>query len=303
MKNAGYTLVDAVASVLLVLFTGLLVWAAEVSTTSSSSPASQARDSVKTRALCAANLNAIAKAIVLYANDSNDAPPILPDIDATASNYYRQDLRMGKDCTAASLGTGAQQNLCLLVKKKMVAWDSFICPASGTVLPDRKGLFGMGDGKTSYCDYAIQIPYAKTADGDNVAPLSMNMNPAMPILADQGNAVDPDNKTLWSPNHSCQGENVLMASWGVKGCFVAKPTSSPVATVPPLGQGPNEVGWDNNNIYLADEWKAGVARPGPGGAAGPAAKPSPKLVAIGETSVTPTDKNAIYDSVLYSWRP
>jgi hypothetical protein len=194
----------------------------------------------------------------------------------------------------------------LLVKKNIVGWNVFLCPSVGTPAPKRQGKVGMGDGETSYCDYAIQIPYAKTVDGDNVAPLSMNMNPAMPILADQGNAVDPDNKTLWSPNHAGRGENILTAQWAVRQCFDANPTTSPVATAassPALGQGPNEVGWDNNNIYLADEWKAGVARPGPGGVAGPAAKPSPKLVAIGETSVTPTDKNAIYDSVLYSWRP
>jgi len=47
----------------------------------------RARELAK-QALCSANLNAVGKAWVLYGNDANDQPPILPDINQSGSNDW-----------------------------------------------------------------------------------------------------------------------------------------------------------------------------------------------------------------------
>lgn len=288
MKKTGFTLVDLLATVILLAILGVLVTAAEVASrpaATGSSPASQGRDSARNRAVCAANLNAISKALAMYANEERDWPPMMGDLDFDKANDYRAELKLadlpkGTPPTAKSLGVGAQQNLCLLVYKQMVKWDNFVCPSTGTKSPDRKGQYGMGDGKKSFCDYGIQIPYFKTPEGDNHACMTSNMNGIMVIMADQGNADPADNKTRWSPNHPQAGENVLNAGYSVK--FIKDAENEPGGDQKSVNLG----GYDLNNIYLADKWKAG-----------------PKLAGIGTKTQAVTDENGVYDSVIYSWHP
>jgi len=236
---------------------------------------------------CTANVSAIAKGWALYANDNRGAPPILPDIVDQYSADYREDLRMGNECTAAALGTGAQQNLCLLVKIGVVPWEIFICPSTETPKADRRNgrRYGLGElvggTRVLYCDYGIQIPY-KHDDGGypygtNLCPLTKNMDGGIAILADRAfNGYDRLHK--WSRNHPEDGESVMYADGHVKFSRDFVITSSGKKIL-------NTGGWGGNNIYTRDRWDSEIAD-------------NPVLTTYGSGRGLPCSTK---DSVIYCW--
>ena len=150
----------------------------------------KARELAK-RSMCAANLRNMGTGFAMYGNiDGRDSPPILPDIDQGLAIDHTLPLKLGAVCQdqdhatdGPGLGTGAQQNLCLLVKTSTVDWKLFLCPSTGNKEKDRgtDEQYGFGE--------VIGRP-----------------NPADGIL-----------NTNWSPTHSNEGENLLFgdfhASW------------------------------------------------------------------------------------------
>jgi len=251
------------------------------------------------QAMCRANLAGIGGGWAMYQSENLDSPPILPDVlvtDLGSAGNYMDDLRMGATCTAADLGEGAQQNLCLLVEIGTVSWKMFLCPSVGRQLADRSRTdrrYGLGEvigggARKSYIDYGIQIPYQNsTAPGDsgpNACPLEITTDPGVVILADR--APEGDLRRRWSPNHPDDGESVLYFGGNVK------------FTKAQLDDGTRNVaGWGRNNIYTRDQWKDDDPADG-----------VPELSGYGTENKMPLkDVNARvvlgrYDTVLYAWK-
>lgn len=251
----------------------------------------RARELTK-QALCSANLNGIGKAWVLYGNDANDQPPIMPDIQPDVGGDWNAALKAGNDYTSAQMSTAAQNNLALLVKQNIIGWEIFLCPSVGTTKLNRAGTVGFIEPTTNKIgiDYGLQVPYAKNGAATNSAALSGNMTPSMVIVGDRGPnsnqiAVAGDPKQKWSPNHPDDGESVLSASWAVR--F----SKDKVATNanPPVITSYNTGGYDSNNIYTLDTWTLNVN------------SNLPQFAGYGGGTGTP-GVNAQFDTVLISYK-
>ncbi len=203
------------------------------------------------QAKCQANMKGVGLGWIMYARGNNAIPPMLSG--TTAAGAYEDALRMGSNCTAADLGTGAQQNLCLLVKIDAVPWGMFICPSTGNKEADRRGSgkqFGLGDGDMRYCDYAVQI--LDRNSGNLCKP--QHMDGAIAIVGDQPPKYRVTNfnlMTMWSPNHPDYGESLLFAGGNVR---FSKDKSEDTSG---LGRNRNTGGWGGNNIYTQDAWDDG----------------------------------------------
>jgi len=267
-KRKGFTLVEllVVVSIIALLISILL-------------PTLGRAKELTKQVLCAANLSGIGKAIALYRSENDDMYPILPDIDQDSAHYQAR-LRLGPECTRASLRDGAQQNLCLLVKGHYLSWGMFLCPSTGNQELDRSqnenwkyGLGGNVDGQDKiFCDYAIQIPYSH--EGDNLCPLAPNMDGRIAILGDKG--PDGNYNTEWSPNHPKDGENLLYAGGNVR--FSRDKNDD---------DDKNTGGWGGNNVYTADNWDNDDPE-------------NPELLSNGNDVDYPASTK---DSVLWTWRP
>ncbi len=237
------------------------------------------------QAVCLANLSGIQKGWVMYAGENRDRPPILPDINQATADYA-DDLRMGDECTAAALGEGAQQNLCLLVKIGVVQWNMFICPSSENKEANRTGAgrkFGLGETvageNTNYCDYAIQIPYKGqwvdwAQDYENRCPLDKHISGGVPILADR-----PPEGSLtsdWSANHPDDGESLLYADGHVR--FSKDENADGMK---------NTGGWCGDNFYTHGRWDT-------------TDKDNPMLISNYSSVKLPRSTK---DAVLYWWGP
>ena len=205
------------------------------------------------QAVCMANLSGISKGWMMYAGANNGLPPILPDIVQTAADY-RDDLKMGDECTAASLGTGAQQNLCLLVKIGVVQWEIFLCPSTDSTPANRGSAgrrYGLGEAGKNYCDYGIQVPYRKGFSSwvsENLCPLTKQMDGGIPILGDRC----PEGRSSvhwyeWSANHPDHGESLMYVGGHVR--FSRDESIDRYGTVIK-----NTGGWGGNNVYATDGW-------------------------------------------------
>jgi len=269
----------------------------------------RARELAK-RAICQTHLKGIGTAFGIYGSSENDAPPILPDIvqNDSAMNTYAEALTMSDKCqsrndagdAAAHLRAGAQQNLCLLVKANTLGWEMFLCPSTGTkpaarnTAETRYGL-GYDDNGTivKYIDYAIQIPYRETPDTsaddvENECTLKDAVGHAdVPFMADEGPGPGSDGdlwRTKWSPNHG-EGEAMLFGDFHVE--FSQDKYRDPNNNNTEFF---NCGGYGKNCVYTADDWQDN-ANP----------TDAPALDKIGDTNTTPTQANAIKDSVLYHW--
>ncbi len=224
---------------------------------------------------CLANLYGISRGWAMYANENMDMPPMLPDIDQDTAQYD-SDLQMGDECTAAALGTGAQQNLCLLVQIRVIPWKMFLCPsADDTSMADRSGAgrkYGFGEAGKLYCSYGFQIPYAH--GGVNECPVNYSMDGGIVLMGDRAPAGDLNRN--WSRNHPKYGENVLYVDGNAK---FSKDKNS--------DDDKNTAGWGGNNIYTRDNWNNTVPE-------------NPKLLSNGSAVGYPASTK---DTVLYSWEP
>ncbi len=227
------------------------------------------------QAKCQDNLYGIYRGFAMYGNESCDSPPMLPDIDQ-ATAKYDDDLQMGDECTAAALGTGAQQNLCLLVHIRVIPWKFFLCPSDKDAIEaDRTGVggkFGLGEPGKLYCSYGIQIPYEH--GGDNKCPLTTPINGGVAFIGDRAPAGDLNRN--WSRNHPDYGESVLYFGGNVK---FSKDKNSE--------DDKNTAGWGGNNIYTRDNWNNTDPE-------------NPELLSNGSAVGYPASTK---DTVLYSWEP
>ena len=238
------------------------------------------------RTMCLANVRNIGVGLVLYAQANKGKPPILPDVNQTTAEYD-DALKMGDECLAYGgdgLGTGAQQNLCLLVKIGVVPWKMFTCPSTENEEADRSGAgrtYGLGEvvsgEKKIYCDYGIQIPYHHSSGGywaTNRCPLTKNMDEGIAILGDRGPSGWEKNLT-WSPNHPDGGESLLYVAGNAR--FSRDKTDTDY----------NLGGWGGNNVYACDGWIPQNTD-----------DPNPRLDYVGYTSGYPKSTK---DTVLYWW--
>ncbi len=227
---------------------------------------SLSRAQEKTRqTICMSNLKGIDKAWRMYTSANRGMPPILPDIGAINGagpgpdgySAWKESLKMGGECTAASLDRGAQQNLCLLVKIGALDWGMFLCPSTGNGQADRGAgrKFGLGEtdggAQIGYCDYAIQAPYRYgRGTNRNRCPITKYMDDGVVILADRGPRRWYYVYTVgyWSQNHPDDGENILYAGGHVR---FASDTAYDTNWEKVIK---NTSGWDGNCIYTPDRW-------------------------------------------------
>lgn len=212
--------------------------------------------------MCMANVKGIGQGWRMYLAANKGRPPILPDHENSGYDHinYGAPLEMSDTCaiesedeTTTYLGTGAQQNLCLLVKIGAVQWDMFLCPSGETEAAERGSgrKYGMGESGVSYCDYGIQVPYVYSS---NKCPLSKHMDEGIVILADRPPSYDArispcrDN---WSLNHPNDGESVLFVGGNVKFCKDENTIDGVTSK--------NTCGWGGNNIYTRDYWDSSTS--------------------------------------------
>ncbi|MDY6913192.1 MAG: type II secretion system protein [Planctomycetota bacterium] len=234
------------------------------------------------RAACAANLNGMGKALMLYQADNNDSYPFISNMAAMAYSSAMLaaiDDVYALDGNATGEGTALNmlENLNLLVAENLVQFKMFRCPSVSSEIMDRSGAdddFGfLETGKDPYIDYAYQIGYNDCAtDGANAAPLSDSLDGAVIIMADKpGDSLvqfdrsvtptpDPAVNTGTGYNHSDDGIQCLTASYSVSWSGYSI-----------------EAGWGDNNVYINDMTSADE-------------------LDTGTTVVTPDSQ---YDSVLF----
>ncbi len=201
------------------------------------------------RVWCASNLNSIGKGIHMYDAEGNQGTPILADINTLADNY-QDSLRMGPECKKGDLGTGAQNNLSLLVEDRSISWGHFVCPSSDVRKANRSGgnarKYGLGgddgtgSGVRTFIAYGVQVPYNNT-NGDNLCQLKVDLNAEIVIFADRGPKDASDRRTDFSPNHNGDGENIAFPDTHVEWSTAELDTNNV-----------NTSGADDNNIYVAE---------------------------------------------------
>ena len=213
----------------------------------------RAKEQVKLT-LCTSNVRSIGVAWRMYAGENNAFPPMLSG--SKTAGAYADALRMGETCTETDLGTGAQQNLCLLVNNGAAPWGIFLCPSTRHKEADRSHAgkkFGLGEGSTIYCDYAVQI---LDRDAGNLCS-PKQMDSGIAIVGDQPPRYRVSNFNLmekWSQNHPEYGESLLYAGGGAK---FSKDMS---ADTDGRGRNRNTGGWGGNNVYTQDAWYDGDSR-------------------------------------------
>jgi prepilin-type processing-associated H-X9-DG protein len=230
------------------------------------SPASQRAKSDADRAVCAAHLATLGKAMLLYANDYQNEFPRAGGHYTTWGETVRWNAPnryQAYGLSANGSGGSATISSCfyLLVKYTEVRPKSFVCPGdAGTTefrLPEGTGSprgFELIDGwdfgpeACKHCSYAYQIPfglYGLTTSGDPAMPLAADRNPWIRSPASEPEpfaAFKPDLPQFVgtpaqarvgnSRSHGEDGQNVLF----VDGHVAFKERSY--------------CGLDNDNIYL-----------------------------------------------------
>lgn len=195
--------------------------------------------------MCTSNLRGIFTAWSIYTGAHNGSPPIL--YGGGGLYAYEDGLKMSDDCTTAALGTGSQQNLCLLVKAGTLQWEIFICPSTDHEPASRSGSgrkFGLGETvggeDRSYCDYGIQ---GSNTYYCNYCPLNKFMDGDVVVMGDRGPPSLYDYQDEWSPNHPKDGESLLYFDGHVR---FSKDKNS--------DDDKNTGGWGGNNVYTRDHW-------------------------------------------------
>ena len=195
----------------------------------------QARE-LANRAACAANLNGLGKAIVLYMGMSGQELPFISD--TTTMDYDALMIAGGKDdiweldgnATAEAASLNMVENLNLLVEAGLVQYQMFRCPSVSSKVMDRSGTadydYGFKDSDNEiYVDYAYHNGYKNTTDGDNAAPIAENMEGGMIIMADQPGVSRAEFDRITNPaaavndgqgyNHKDNGIQALTINWSV----------------------------------------------------------------------------------------
>ena len=184
----------------------------------------KARDLAK-RISCAANLNAIGKAVILYAADNQREYPYISNVgnmDYDAAMYaggFNSPWLLDLDNGVGNV-LNMNENLNLLVSSGLVPFETFLCPATGKEAMDRSGsnnAYGFkARDHTIHYDYALHLGYY-SAGGTNPAPWDRFLDGKVVILADQPgeSIVDFDKITGGDANdgtgynHDDDGINVL----------------------------------------------------------------------------------------------
>jgi len=157
----------------------------------------QARELAR-RASCAANQRGIGQALAIYYKQSREQYPIIHG--GTAPDEYGQDMTDPVDeddlyDDTNGLSRNMLEQLNLLVLKRHMEYDMFLCPSSGKTEMDR------GDGVGDYgfrvnddsgrmieaaIDYAYHIGYRTLDDQNrNAAPFTDQLGGSVVVLADK----------------------------------------------------------------------------------------------------------------------
>ena len=208
-RTKGFTLIELLVVIAII---GLLV--------SILVPSIAQAQRLAKRVACAANLNGIGKAIMLYRGANDEAFPFIRNI---AGMDYDASMTGTAD-TCGGLGgetaLNINENLCLLVAANMAPWKMFRCTAqSGQILKrdndDKK--YGWVYDDVVYLDYAYHIGYRSTVDVDgNPAALNDNLEQAVAILGDQPEDAFETGLDGATVNHGDDGINLLFAGLNVQ---------------------------------------------------------------------------------------
>jgi prepilin-type processing-associated H-X9-DG protein len=250
---------------------------------------------------CGMHMHAVNMGLQVYYADNNDAFPMLSAAgeDPQTGLAFTDPPASAPDVYQLS-GAFPQDNLSLLVHKRLIGWDVFLCTCTETKLKNRENpadAFGFGPGTSpanahrNFIDYGLHIPQRYTAPGkEHQAWLTQNSESSLAIYADRPPAPDKL-ASEWSPNHPADGANVLFFDGSVR----VMNSSNGIATGPDGTDSRNILKYwrDNgaaNNIYAKDM--------GPDAMTGATTQPGP--VRLGSISPPgPTDSR--FDSVIY-WR-
>ncbi len=256
MRRKGFTLVELLVVIAIIsILLSILV------------PAIGAIREYARQVACRSNMNNAGKALTQYTSAEGGSFPFISNEDDM--NYDTDMVEGGADDpfgldegSADATDSGEQknlnmlENLNLLMSEDLADWKVFICPSTGNDVMQRGELeggtnynYGFADYKGDvHMDYAYQIGYDNTTDGDNSAPLTENLPSQVAILADKpGNDVEHDfgkeyedegqtkTNTGTGYAHSNEGVNYLTAAGNAK-----------------WSDGTIFCGWGSNNIYLED---------------------------------------------------
>lgn len=170
------------------------------------------------RVSCAANLNGMGKAILLYKADNGDSFPFISNVTGGPPMIYATEMiKGGRDDPFTLDGppglTDAKtlnmlENLNLLVAGRFVGFKMFRCPSVSSEIMTRGGTSG-GNKKYGFkdtdgdvfIDYAYQIGYSSY----NAAPLTDNLAPSVAIMADMPLTAYPNTQSRDDFNHGDSG--------------------------------------------------------------------------------------------------
>lgn len=194
----------------------------------------RARELAK-RAICAANLNGVGKAIPLYMADSRDSYPYLysnarypaPNASGDAGTLRQSNIEPfagagGNWDSTMPWGTGQQQSLALLAARGYLGEKQFLCPSTTDSLTERSGNNKYGFSIRTNVSYGVQSFF----DSSNPVKKTLyeGLLPDVAIMADKvlratnGTVVTSGNVNGMPPNsgnHKQEGQNVLYAGSNV----------------------------------------------------------------------------------------
>jgi len=202
----------------------------------------QARELAR-RTACAANLRGIGQALHLYHKQSKDRYPVIHE--NTSPDDWDERMTDPND-DVYELSKNMLEQLNLLVFKRHLEYDMFLCPSSGKSPIDRGeqeddnyiGRYGFKDGGDKAIDYAYHIGYRSVGDSRNAAPFTDQLGGNVVVMADRpsppdGDALDLDDEQA-EYDH---GENYI-------NCLTATLTVKHSETI--------FCGFNENNIYAKD---------------------------------------------------
>ena len=224
-RNKGFTLVELLVVIAIIAILATLLV-----------PAVQRAIELANQAACRANLSGVGKGVALFRGEDKNAKfPLLFTTGKPESKITWSDSAetIGKLRTELTGRENAMQNMWVMIDKKLIPEDAFLCPSDITWTArefrdkTERRLNKVGWRTSSEFSYGLHFPYkSKNTSSDPTNPQSVD-NPAylgpqlggsFVIMADQNptdlsqGAAKPVGESKFPSNHVNDGEAYLMYS-------------------------------------------------------------------------------------------